>query len=108
MSDSLSVSTDNPPSSANEKSRLQTGPALLCYFFNMDRLRLVCSSKLSFRVMFSDFFSEDTSIMFFSRLISIDVDLYPVVCSIIFTRFSAVMFSLKKPLISVNSRGSTE
>ncbi|KDA81664.1 hypothetical protein AC41_5338 [Escherichia coli 2-011-08_S3_C3] len=46
--------------------------------------------------------------MFFNTFISIDVDVYPVVCSISFTRFSAVIFSLKKPLISVNSRGSTE
>ena len=48
----------------------------------MERLRLVCSSKSSFGVILSDLFSEDASMMFFNTLISIDVDVYPVVCSI--------------------------
>lgn len=86
--------------------RIYSAP--LCHFFNIDRLRLVCSSKSSFGLMLADLFSEDASMMFFNTLISIDVDVYPVVCSISFTRFSAVIFSVKKPLISVNSRGSTE
>lgn len=91
-----------------KEEQVITEPALLLLFFNIDRLRLVCSSKSSFEAMLSDLFSEDASIMFFNTFISIDVDVYPVVCSISFTRFSAVIFSLKKPLISVNSRGSTE
>lgn len=49
----------------------------------MERLRLVCSSKSSFEVMLSDLFSEDAPIMFFNTFISIDVDMYPVVCSIL-------------------------